>query len=154
MIQQIRDAHFSIVKVMVVGLPILFISGLIARNAPAHQAPVNQVFQSRPLEVVWAASESFRADGVKVQMRRSEGGEFVELQSKAPIVEPDLFAYWAPSAPAGNAIPEKARLLGAFLPQRAEIYRLLEDERGKGRIWIYGLAHQRVLGSIANRNSR
>jgi hypothetical protein len=151
MIQEIRFAHVSVVKIMAVGLPVLFISGLVARNAP-HPTPVNQVFRSRQVEVVWAGSDSFRADGVKIDVRISEGGEYIELQSKDWINAPDLFVYWSPEAAAEGIIPERARLLGAFLPRRGEIYRLAQDERGIGQVWIYSLAHQRVLGSFTTGN--
>lgn len=151
MMQELRDGHFNTVKVVMVGLPVLFVSGLIARSAPINPAPATQVFQSRPLQVLWVGSDSFRADGVKISLRRSEGGEYVQLESKDAIYAGDLFAYWSPEAPVGNEIPAQARLLGAFLPERAEIYRLMGEERGSGQIWLYSLAHERVLGTVANR---
>ncbi|MBL8227714.1 MAG: hypothetical protein JNL98_04530 [Bryobacterales bacterium] len=148
MIEELRDLHRSVVRGMMIGLPVLFVTGLVARSVPTQKTTIVPEARSAPVIVEWSRVRSFGADGVMVKARFNQTGEFVELVSTRDIVAPDLFVYWAPAEPLTSELPERARLLGSFLPQRTQVYRMHEAERGKGYLWIYSLAHRQVIGHL------
>lgn len=148
MFEELRDLHRSVVRGMMIGLPVLFVTGLVARSVPTQRTTIVPEARSAPVVVEWSRVRSFGADGVPVKARFSQTGEFVELVSTRDIAAPDLFVYWAPAEPLTSELPDRARLLGAFLPQRTQVYRMREDERGKGFLWIYSLAHREVVGHM------
>lgn len=148
MIGELRDLHRRIVRGMMIGLPVLFVTGLVARSVPTQKTTIVPEARSAPVVVEWSRVRSFGVDGVTVKARFSQSGEFAELVSTRDIVAPDLFVYWAPAEPLTSELPDRARLLGAFLPQRTRVYRMHEDERGKGYLWIYSLAQRQVVGHL------
>jgi hypothetical protein len=152
MIQELRDLHRRVVRGMAIGLPVLFVTGLIARSVPSKHAVIIPAAKSAPVLVDWSGARSFGVDGVPVKARFSQTGEFVEFVSKADVAAPDLFVYWSPVEPVSSELPEQARLLGAFLPRRTQVYRIGEEERGHGYLWVYSLGHRRVVGHTPARS--
>lgn len=149
MMQELRDFHRRIIRGVAIGLPVLFVTGLIARGLPSQPTVIVPASQAAPVVVDWSNVRSFGVDGVPVKARFSQTGEFVELVSKAEVAAPDLFVYWSPVEPVSSELPDSARLLGSFLSERTQVYRMREDERGKGYLWIYSLTHQQVVGHTA-----
>ena len=146
MIQRLRRTHRVIFFVLGIGLPVLFVSGLLARHAPlsAVGPRENKLAQNS------GGSEFVLNYGLSkfkvrlVETKKGESEREFRVVPDAGFLAPDVFVYWSETQRAASISPN-AKLLGKFGP--SEFYRIPASARGY--FILYSVAQSEVLGSIS-----
>jgi len=140
MIQPLRTWHRRAAFTLAGLLPVVFISGLLARKAPAPGNTTVTWGRNGGGQTHWRAAAPVRVGKAQVSVRRSDDGAWLEFRS-SELLEPDVLVYWSATVPGGNALPGDSRLLGAIAAHRMQV-------PAEGYAVLYSLAHQNVIGVI------
>ena len=148
MIQPLRAVHRRAAIALAVVLPAVLFLGLGARRAHLQSS-------ERTVDLPASAKLLVQLDGGWQQhaIQTSIYGDsnppndfYVVLRQTQAISKPDLLVYWSETLPDENHLPERARLLGAFDPDRALI--LPREIQPGSHIILYSLAHQSVVDRV------
>ncbi len=149
MIQPLRTGHRRVMFTLAAALPVLFVAGLAARKSPA---PANQAVRwegDGGSQVQWRPATPFRLGSTVATIRESADGIWLEIQSGADPLTPDLLVYWSATAPSGDTLPPDSHLLGTLAGRRAQRIQLPGSARQtRGYVMVYSLAHQSLAGSM------
>jgi hypothetical protein len=137
--------------VLGVFLPIAFAVGIAARKPVPGMVSLPKelaVSQQKFAVIEWERADLFTKTPIGVRLLRESAGagQFaVEFSAAKDFVKPDLIVYWAAGSPnTTNALPESARLLGAFNSSVALV--LPEDAASdNGALILYSLADQEIV---------
>ena len=120
MIQPLRGLHYRVILGAVVLLPLVFLSGLLARR-------------------------SFPTTEIQLPRQRDWPLEFSGyLTSFRQTLTPDALVYWSPVNPSGQALVPEALLLGNLQSCFVSDPFLPSD----GYVLLYSLAHQKVIAVL------
>ena len=151
MIRPLRERHRRMVIVLGVFLPVAFAVGIAARKpVPGMTSLPMQLATSLQTFAVteWERTDLFTKTPIQVRLLRERAGAgrfAVEFSAPKDFVKPDLIVYWVPGNPnITDALPENARLLGAFNPSVA-LPLSLDSASGSGVLVLYSLADQEVV---------
>lgn len=153
MIAPLRRRHRWVIPVLAVVVPVLYVVALAAR--PDHPAaPPLPAELDRPMP---GQVESEEADlfehpiTTRIRTGRdavADAAWWVELSPREPLAKPEVLVYWSAAPSGGGQLPADAYLLGALAGTRARAYALPVEALGRpGRLWLYSLGHQEVVGS-------
>jgi hypothetical protein len=150
MIRPLRQRHRRMVIVLGVFLPVAFAVGIAARKPVPGMIslPIELVMQQKFAVTEWERADLFTKSPIRVRLLRESAdvGRFaVEFSAAKGFVKPDLIVYWVTGSPnATTALPENARLLGAFNASMALV--LPPDAAsGNGVLVLYSLADQELV---------
>jgi len=156
MIRPLRARHRAIVFALAAGLPLLFWSALLARDAEleARGLAPDASTSGACIEVQWQDEHRWPGLAITTRVGRSTSDAqqaVCELEAREPLAHPDLLLYWSPTAtlPAAAALPADAFLLGAWAHAR----RCFELPAGfaeqPGHLTLFSLGHSKVLASAS-----
>jgi len=152
MIRTLRVRHRTMIVALAVIAPVLFVAGLIARqavpvmpdSAVAAGLPEDDVFEvvgrddaawgELPVRTIW-----LRASGD--DMRRA-----VTLELTGPIKRPDLLVYWDDSANDGGVLSDQAHLLGRIGGRRSVTWHVPVRSES-GRLLLYSSGWREIVAS-------
>jgi hypothetical protein len=147
MIQPLRKIHRAVFLILGIVLPVLFISGLVARHAPlspgdrTRDALEGSNVSGGTKFVMNAGSTMHKVRLIENTMSGIDR-EF-ELIPDSEFLAPDVFLYWSLTNKE-SSLDADAKLLGKLGP--GERYRI---PAGVGGYFVlYSVAQHRVLGSI------
>jgi hypothetical protein len=147
MIQPLRKIHRTVFLILGMVLPVLFISGLLARHAPL--SPSDRTKGALKGSKVTGGTEFVMNTGSTMHKVRliestiSGSDREFELIPDSGFLAPDVFLYWSP-AKKESSIDPGAKLLGKFSPR--ERYRI--PAGAGGYFVLYSVAQNQVLASI------
>ena len=145
MIQPLRRTHRVIFFVLGIALPVLFVSGLVARHAPLSSVgPVQDKLAHSSGASEFVLKHGSSKFNVRLVENKKSGPEreFLMIPDSG-FLAPDVFVYWSETQP-GASISPNAKLLGKFGPH--ELYRI--PASAGGCFILYSVAQSEVLGSI------
>ena len=147
MIQPLRKIHHAVFLILGIVLPVLFISGLVARHAPLSLSDRTKDALEGS-NVTGGTKFEMNAGSTMHKVRLIENTisgidrEF-ELIPDSEFPAPDVFIYWSLTK-TESSIGADAKLLGKFGPR--ERYRI---PAGVGSYFVlYSVAQNQVLASI------
>lgn len=154
MIQPLRQRHYQLMRIMAVGLPLLFLAGLAARHAPLpQQVPallINEIpaFPKMLLERdnLWPGQSIMtRVSADRIPPQRL----VIELQPRRDLIAPDVLVYWCEaSVPVTKQLPETAHLLGGLSGKHLRRFALPPAAlSADGKMMLYSLAHQQIVAT-------
>ena len=148
MIRPLRQWHRRIVCSLGVLLPVAFAVGLLARRQVPIAANIPSELSglaSDAGEVVWTKADLWPDQHITTSLRRDSPGCLSVGFMFQDIAKPDVLVYWAAGRmPAGEGLPDNARLIGA-LSNRVSLH-FPADARGElGQFLLYSLADHEVV---------
>jgi|SRR5882724_1520239 hypothetical protein len=145
MIQPIRTVHRRAFVALGFVLPAILVVGLAA----PHPRPATRENAASDEASNYAATKSdklWRKHAIQAEFRHNSGDSQeidVVVKVSQQLNEPDLLLYWAGSEPQGNALPQRALLLGAF--RIDQVFTLPQNVAQSGYLVLYSNAHQVVV---------
>ncbi|HKX30284.1 MAG TPA: hypothetical protein VJ302_21520 [Blastocatellia bacterium] len=154
MITSLRSRHRIIVTSLALLVPVMFVSGLIARR-PFPVSSRLPAIQSDPaseeVSVIYEDRDLWKGLAVTARIMTANGNSptmLLELQATHDLAEPDLLVYWGESRPSPDRPAGSAVLLGRLSGTRIE--RLPLSARalsGTGYLTLYSLAHAKTIAT-------
>lgn len=147
MIAPLRRRHFRIFIGLALVLPPVFVLALGARPESADLGSSAADRETRG-RVLFERSDLFATQAITVRVNEtSTGARLLTVSPVTAVRTPDTLVYWlsGPSpneSQAADSLPPDAVLLG---PLRDAAYPL-PDDAADGRIVLYSLGHQEVVG--------
>jgi hypothetical protein len=147
MIQPLRKIHRTVFLILGIVLPVLFISGLVARDAPLSPSDRTKREALERSNVTGGTDFVMNGGSTRHKVRLIESmmsgsdREF-ELLPDSEFLAPDVFVYWSLTRK-DSSIGADAKLLGKFGPR--ERYRI---PAVGGYFILFSVAQNQVLGSI------
>ena len=139
MILPLRHLHRATFTCLAIILPVIFVSGLVARRAPsalAESAPASPAG-----EVVLDSMQLWRAHSIRTIVYKAPGQTSLSVRlSHADVGAPDVLVYWSDSKKMTNI--SDAHLLGRF--DSENVYQLPTGARG-GSLVLYSLGHREMI---------
>lgn len=154
MISPLRKRHRTIISVLMVIVPVLFVGALLVR-------PEIPVMETTPdlhvTDTLVYEQVLFEADdlwGEKAITTRLKGDQTpalhlaIELEPETPLNLADPLVYWDPSGATTGQLPASAYLLGPMPGTGSRQFSLPDTARFiNGRLLLYSLAHQELIAS-------
>jgi hypothetical protein len=149
LIRALRARHRAIFAVLALLVPAGYAAALLGRRwpPPASDWPADAPLQApdgTPRVVMWSEIE------LLTELRRGDDGAlFVRALSWSEPAAPALVLYWCAAEPAGDALPEDARFVGALGAAGAAPRELvLRDAPPQGWLVLYSLGHGEVQSAV------
>ena len=149
MILPLRQRHRHMFAVIGVLLPIAFVSGIAARRAVPHAAPLPPELSSWSQTYTatgFDRDDLFTTSPVRVQLwcEQNTGRYAVGFVASKDFLKPDLIAYWIAGRPAAtDQLPPEATLLGAF--SAGPLLLPVEATTADGSLILFSLADQEIV---------
>lgn len=136
-----RRAHRVIFSALGLGLPLLLGLALwdrrpfVVETAPPEFILVSIIETSITSPIRWEEA------GLSLVMTQGSSGPVLDLSVDAPLRAPDPLLYWS-AAPAADALPADARLLG---PLSGAPHQRFPLPAATGQLIVYSLGHGSIL---------
>jgi len=151
MIRPLRGLHRSVITVLAVLTPLVFVLGLLARQSIPHvEVPPTSApgIDLRGLELI---REDAAPDDLPIRVRwlgsaDAAGTRAVQLELTGAVKLPDLLVYWEYAPGADGTLSDRARLLGR-VGGRRQVTWAVPEPAGSGWLVFYSGAWKVVAGT-------
>ncbi len=144
-IQPLRSLHRNTFLVLAVSLPLLVISGLLAR----HSWPTSESNEQASLPGNFVSEQTVDVDGRKVAVDvysdAANPGAF-RFVTTEPLAAPDVLVYWS-EVGSSSSLPGDALLVGPFGTHTR--YRPPVHNPTHGYLILYSVARQQLLAAFS-----
>jgi len=144
MIQPLRRIHRIAFLCLGIILPLLFVSGLMARHKLQLTPPTRQSLSTGTLIEKLSVNFDGRRSVLELYSAASDPAK-VQIISEEPLVAPDVLVYWS-EMNGSVALPSDAQLLGVFKPEQHYEIPLLQNSHGE--LILFSAARQQVIGTF------
>ena len=153
MILALRTRHRRLTNILVVFLPIAFLTSLVVRQPAPMMTNLPPAIWPAPSAtdgILWDRDNLWPDGGPRVRLLRSATGShwlIVEFSRGVTPPQPDVLAYWTPSGTNGTgALATNAVLLGSIGTASPQTFAWPESapESG-GRLVLYSLANRQAI---------
>lgn len=151
MIAPLRRRHRWLTGLLAVVVPVLYALALIARPAAVSEGLPEALSLAVPGSGQVVVPD-LAFDGLPLSARvMKDGADWkIEIVPSEPLAKPEVLAYWTPADSSAETLSADAWLLGAVGGIRPQAFGVPEAVQGRGgRLVLYSLGHQEVLGSVA-----
>ena len=144
MIRPLRRRHRAVVCALGILLPGALAIGVASRQA-ARVAPIRSWGGEKAEQQLWTKGDLWPDKAITTSLHRTGDGAIAVQCSVTKLAKPDVLMYWIPNTQAiGEALPESARLLGAFAS--GSLLPVPGDIAGQsGQFLLYSLADQEIV---------